>query len=140
MIQDVKLGTHKIGTLCMPSTSVRSCSAFIWKCRYEAILYYNKIIKKLINMGVEMGVATRMAQVMWPMMIVTPTKGLHWAAILKYWQKCEFWAVSAIFTQNPNISKLLPSEALKICRSNYHHRPHHLSHSCGHTPFHTHIN
>ena len=37
-------------------------------------------------------------------------------------------------------AKLLCSEALKICRSNYHHSPHHLSHSCGHTPFHTHIN
>ena len=33
----------------------------------------NKIIKKLINVGVEMGVATRMAEVVWPMMIVTPT-------------------------------------------------------------------
>ena len=32
-----------------------------------------KIIKKLINVGVERGVATRMAQVMWPMMIVTVT-------------------------------------------------------------------
>ena len=31
------------------------------------------IIKKLINVGVERGVATRMAQVVWPMMIVTPT-------------------------------------------------------------------
>ena len=30
-------------------------------------------IKKLINVGVERGVATRMAQVVWPMMIVTPT-------------------------------------------------------------------
>ena len=33
----------------------------------------SKIIKKLINVGVERGVATRMAQVVWPMMIVTPT-------------------------------------------------------------------
>ena len=36
-------------------------------------------------------------------------------------------------------SKLLPNEALKICHSNCHHRPHHLSPSCGHTPFHTNI-
>ena len=34
---------------------------------------FNKIIKKLINVGVERGVATRMARVMRPMMIVTPT-------------------------------------------------------------------
>ena len=33
--------------------------------------FLNKIIKKLINVGVERGVATRMAQVVWPMMIVT---------------------------------------------------------------------
>ena len=32
-----------------------------------------KIIKKLINMGVERGVATRTAQVVWPMMMVTVT-------------------------------------------------------------------
>ena len=32
-----------------------------------------KIIKKLINVGVERGVATRIAQVVWPMMIVTVT-------------------------------------------------------------------
>ena len=37
------------------------------------ILFYNKIFKKLINVGVEMGVATRMAQVVWPMMTVTAT-------------------------------------------------------------------
>ena len=30
-------------------------------------------IKSLINVGVERGVATRMAQVVWPMMIVTVT-------------------------------------------------------------------
>ena len=41
MIQDVKLGIHKI------SSSVRSCSVFIWKCRNEA--------KRSINMGVEKG-------------------------------------------------------------------------------------
>ena len=35
--------------------------------------FINKIIKKLINVGVERGVATRMAQVVWPMMIVTVT-------------------------------------------------------------------
>ena len=29
--------------------------------------------QKLINVGVERGVATRMAQVVWPTMIVTPT-------------------------------------------------------------------
>ena len=31
------------------------------------------------------------------------------------------------------------AHCLKICHSNCHHRPHHLSPSCGHTPFHTHI-
>ena len=60
MIQDVKPGIHYI---CMPSTSVCSCSAFISKCR---ILFK-------IKLGVERGVATRMAQGVWTMMIVTAT-------------------------------------------------------------------
>ena len=35
--------------------------------------------------------------------------------------------------------ELLSSEALKVYHSNCRHRPHHLSPSCGHTPYHTHI-
>ena len=34
---------------------------------------FDKFIKKLIKVGVKRGVATRMAQVVWPMMIVTAT-------------------------------------------------------------------
>ena len=44
----------------------------MWKCCNEAILL-EKSIKKSINVGVERGVATRGAQVVWPMMIVTVT-------------------------------------------------------------------
>ena len=43
-------------------------------------------------------------------------------------------------SEHANFSQLLPSEALKICHSNYHHRLHHMSPFCGHTPFHTNIN
>ena len=74
-----------------------------------------------------------MAQVVWPMMIVTVT---NFEGFTRQ-QFCEYVDFGHIFA---NISELLPSEALKICHSNYHHRPHHLSHSCGYTPFHTHIN
>ena len=52
----------------MLSTSVRSCSALFGNAATKRFF-----IKKLINVGVERGVATRMAQVVWPMMIVTPT-------------------------------------------------------------------
>ena len=51
-------------------------------------------------MGVEKGVATRMAQKVRPMMIVTATN--FEGSIMGFW---------AIFT---NISKLLPSEALRV--------------------------
>ena len=53
-----------------PSVSVRSCSAFIWKLSSKNLLF---IIKKSNNVGVERGVATRRAQMMWPMMTVTVT-------------------------------------------------------------------
>ena len=36
-------------------------------------LFYKKIIKKSNNVGVERGVATRRAQMVWPMMTVTVT-------------------------------------------------------------------
>ena len=62
MIQDVKLGTHRIG-ICMPSVSVRSCSAFVWKMSSE------ENHQKSNNVGV----ATRRAQIVWPMMTVTVT-------------------------------------------------------------------
>ena len=71
MIQDVKLGTHKIGT-CM--YVIEKC-AFLFGFYLEMLLRSDPllVIKKLINVGVERGVATRMAQVVWPMMIVTLT-------------------------------------------------------------------
>ena len=61
----------------------------------------------LINVGVERGVATRMAQVVWPMMIVTVTnfEGSN------YLRKCLFLPKIHIFA---NISELLPSEALNL--------------------------
>ena len=74
---------------------MRSCSAFIWKCRYEAIRIII-ITKKLINVGVERGVATRMAQVMWPMMIVTVTN-------FEGFTRQQFWILdeNEHFRQNP---------------------------------------
>ena len=44
MIQDAKLGTHKIGSyLCMLSVSVRSCLAFVWKLRSKKnLLFFRK--------------------------------------------------------------------------------------------------
>ena len=53
----------------MPSVSVRPCSAFVWKISSKNL----KIIKKSNNVGVERGVATRRAQMVWPMMTVTVT-------------------------------------------------------------------
>ena len=71
MIQDVKLGTHKIGTYMYV---IKKC-AFLLGFYLEMPLRSDPllVIKKLINVGVERGVATRMAQVVWPMMIVTLT-------------------------------------------------------------------
>ena len=71
-------------------------------------------------MGVERGVATRMAPVVWPMMIVTVIN-FEGSNSAKMWILDENEHFR-LFTRNPHISKLLPSEALKICRSNYHHR------------------
>ena len=87
-------------------------------------------------MGVEIGVTTRMAQVVWPMMIVTVAnfEGFNFEIFAKM-----MWILGENEHFHPK-STFLPSEALKICHSNYHHRPHNLSYSCGHTPFHTYIN
>ena len=58
----------------MPSVSVRSCSAFVWKSSSKNLLSLEeKIIKKSNNVGVERSVATRRAQMVWPMMTVTVT-------------------------------------------------------------------
>ena len=70
MIQDVKLGTHKIGTYIY---AINKCTFLLGFYLEMPLRSDPKIIKKLINVGVERGVATRMAQVMWPMMIVSPT-------------------------------------------------------------------
>ena len=50
----------------MPSVSVRSCSAFVWILSFENHQKSNTV-------GVERGVATRRAQMMWPVMTVTVT-------------------------------------------------------------------
>ena len=57
----------------MSSVSVRSCSAFVWKISSKNLLFLEEIIKKSNNVGVERGVATRSAQMVWPMMTVTAT-------------------------------------------------------------------
>ena len=95
--------------------------------------------EKSSKSGVERGVATRRAQMVSPIMTVTVTN-------FEGFTRQQFWNLG-IFAHFRKIhinflqifSKLLPSEALKICHSNCHHRPHHLSLSCGHTPFHAHI-
>ena len=69
MIQDVKTWYAQNWYIYVCHQEVHSCSAFIWKCHYKAILFR----VKLINVGVVRGVATRMAQVVWPMMTVTVT-------------------------------------------------------------------
>ena len=63
MIQDVKLGTHRIGTYMYA----------ISKCAFLLGFRLKKVIKKSNNVGVERGVATRSARLMWPMMTVTVT-------------------------------------------------------------------
>ena len=68
MIQDVKLGTHKIGSYMY---AINKCAFLLGFCLEMPLR--SDPIKKLINVGVERGVATRMAQVVWPMMIVTVT-------------------------------------------------------------------
>ena len=58
----------------MSSVSVRSCSAFVWKISYKNLLFFwKKIIKTSNNVDVERGVATRSAQMVWPIMTVTAT-------------------------------------------------------------------
>ena len=57
----------------MPSVSVRSCSAFVWKISSKNLLIIEENHQKSNNVGVERGVATRRAQMVWPMMTVTVT-------------------------------------------------------------------
>ena len=45
----------------------------ISKCAFLLGFRLKKVIKKSNNVGVERGVATRSAQLMWPMMTVTVT-------------------------------------------------------------------
>ena len=77
-------------------------------------------------MGVEGGVATIRAQMVWPMMIVLR------ASLGSNFEKFAKMAEIHIFAN-------CLVQALKICHSNCHHRLDHLSPSCGHTTFHTHI-
>ena len=66
MIQDVKLGTHNIGTY----------THTINKCVFLLGFYLEmpqRSEKKIITVGVERGVATRGAQVVGPMIIFTAT-------------------------------------------------------------------
>ena len=48
-----------------------------------------EIIKKSTNEGVERGVATRMAQMVWPMMTVTVTNFEGFTG-QQFWQECAF--------------------------------------------------
>ena len=56
----------------MSSVSVRSCSAFVWKISSKNLLFLEENHQSN-NVGVERGVATRSAQMVWPMMTVTAT-------------------------------------------------------------------
>ena len=51
----------------MPSVSVRSCSAFVREISSKNLLFRRKSSKNNV------GVATRRAQIVWPMMTVTVT-------------------------------------------------------------------
>ena len=49
MIEDVELGTHRIGTYtltdgihCMPSVSVCSCSAYVCKLSFKTLLFFRR--------------------------------------------------------------------------------------------------
>ena len=68
MIQDVKLGTHRIGTYMY---AISKC-AFLFGFRLENNFSFLRR-KSSNNVGVERGVATRRAQIVWPMMTVTVT-------------------------------------------------------------------
>ena len=57
----------------MPSVSVRSCSAFVWKISSKKLLILEENHQKSNNVGVERGMAIRRAQMVWPMMTVTVT-------------------------------------------------------------------
>ena len=57
----------------MSSVSVCSCSAFVWKISSKNLLILEENHQKSNNVGVERGVATRRAQMVWPMMTVTVT-------------------------------------------------------------------
>ena len=89
----------------MPSVSVRS--SFVWKISSKNLLFLEQNHQKSNNVGVERGVAIRRAQIVWSMMTVTVTNFEG----LKNLQKC---------VRNSHFSKLLPSEALKICHSKGH--------------------
>ena len=66
MIQEVKLGTHRIGTYMY---AISKC-AFLLSFRLD--IKFQKPRRKS-SKGVERGVATRSAQMVWPMMTVTVT-------------------------------------------------------------------
>ena len=51
MIQDVKLGTHRIGIICMPSVGVCSCSAFVWKISSKNLLFLEETRQKVKYCG-----------------------------------------------------------------------------------------
>ena len=54
----------------MSSVSMRSCSVFVWKFSSKNL---EENHQSQINVGVERGVATGRAQMVWPMMTVTVT-------------------------------------------------------------------
>ena len=64
MIQDVKLGTHRIGTYMYASVSVRSCSAFVWKISSKNLLFFRRKSSK--------------SQIMWVWKGVWPQEGLKY--------------------------------------------------------------
>ena len=55
----------------MLSISVRSCLAFVWILKFKKTLLFYEENHQIVS--VERGVATRRAQMMWPMMTVTVT-------------------------------------------------------------------
>ena len=96
--------------------------------------FYLEMPKKLISVGVERGMATRMAQVVWPMMLVAPTnlRASLGSNFERFANMCENSPKSIFLQIFQNCCLVKPSKFVTVS--------HQLSHSFGHTPFHTHIN
>ena len=110
--------SHKIGTYMY---AISKC-AFLLGFRLEIQVCFKRKVKKSIDVSVERGVATKRAQMVWPMIIVTVT---NFEGFIKNLQKCSIFQ---------NYCLVRPSKFVTV--TVMHHRPHYLSPFVA-TPFHT---